>query len=258
MKTVDAQVRALGDREISLKRQLEELKSDHAKLTEAVEPSAFARYERLRKSKGGTAVVGIEHGVCGGCHMKLTMAIITLAEREEALRDLLDEIAPALGDVLLATTLVRGELTLLVQTSAIQRVLTYLRDQPQCQFKMLVDLCGVIGLEHLVDLLRRSHLFIGNDSGPLHLAVATGIPTVSFFGPETPARYGPTGSAHTVLYKGIPCSPCLNVFNSKDNSSCRDNLCMKSISVDEAWIAVRERLAEVSEMWSLKNAKGAG
>ena len=41
------------------------------------------------------------------------MAVLTLAEREEALRELLDEIAPALGDVLLATSLVRGELTLL-------------------------------------------------------------------------------------------------------------------------------------------------
>jgi NADH-quinone oxidoreductase subunit C len=71
------------------------------------------------------------------------MAILNLAEREEALRDLLDEIAPALGDVLLETAVVRGELTLRVQTSAIQRVLGYLRDQPQCQFKQLIDLCGV-------------------------------------------------------------------------------------------------------------------
>jgi NADH-quinone oxidoreductase subunit C len=71
------------------------------------------------------------------------MAVLTIAEREEALRELLDEIAPALGGVLLATTLVRGELTLIVQAGAIARVLTYLRDQPQCQFKMLLDLCGV-------------------------------------------------------------------------------------------------------------------
>jgi hypothetical protein len=43
------------------------------------------------------------------------MEIPTLAEREEVLRDLLDEIAPALGDVLLETAVVRGELTLRVQ-----------------------------------------------------------------------------------------------------------------------------------------------
>jgi NADH-quinone oxidoreductase subunit C len=71
------------------------------------------------------------------------MATLNLAEREESLRELLDEIAPALGDVLLETSVVRGELTLRVQAVAIQRVLAYLRDQPQCQFKQLIDLCGV-------------------------------------------------------------------------------------------------------------------
>src|SRR5262249_6596962 len=49
----------------------------------------------------------------------------------------------------------------------------------------LVDLCGAITLPELALLLQRSQLFIGNDSGPLHLAAAAGIPTVSFFGPET-------------------------------------------------------------------------
>jgi ADP-heptose:LPS heptosyltransferase len=122
----------------------------------------------------------------------------------------------------------------------------------------LVNLCGVIGLEQLVQLLQRSQLFIGNDSGPLHLAAAAGIATVSFFGPETPALYGPEGGAHTVLYKGIACSPCLNVFTSKDNSSCRNNVCMKSISVDEAWIAVRERLADAADMWSPTGVGSAG
>jgi NADH-quinone oxidoreductase subunit C len=71
------------------------------------------------------------------------MAIQTIAEREAALRELLDEIAPTLGDVLIEGSIVRGELTLRVQAGAIARVLTYLRDEPNCQFKLLVDLCGV-------------------------------------------------------------------------------------------------------------------
>jgi len=71
------------------------------------------------------------------------MAIQTIAEREAALRELLDEIAPTLGDVLIDGSIVRGELTLRVQAGAIARVLTYLRDEPNCQFKLLVDLCGV-------------------------------------------------------------------------------------------------------------------
>jgi NADH-quinone oxidoreductase subunit C len=71
------------------------------------------------------------------------MAIMTIAEREEALRDLAEGIAPALSEVLLASTVERGELTLRVQAAAIRRVLAYLRDEPSCQFKILVDLCGV-------------------------------------------------------------------------------------------------------------------
>jgi NADH-quinone oxidoreductase subunit C len=71
------------------------------------------------------------------------MAVVILAEREDALRELLDEIGAALGDVLRAGRVQRGELTLHVHTSAIVRVLIYLRDQPNCQFKMMVDLCGV-------------------------------------------------------------------------------------------------------------------
>ena len=71
------------------------------------------------------------------------MAIQTVAERETALAELLDEIAPTLGNVLIDSAIARGELTLRVQASAIARVLTYLRDDPNCQFKLLVDLCGV-------------------------------------------------------------------------------------------------------------------
>jgi NADH-quinone oxidoreductase subunit C len=71
------------------------------------------------------------------------MAVLTLEERADALQELLDEIAPALGGVLRDGQVAHGELTLTVQTSAILRVLTYLRDDPSCQFKMLVDLCGV-------------------------------------------------------------------------------------------------------------------
>ncbi len=71
------------------------------------------------------------------------MAIMTIAEREEALRDLAESIGPALSEVLVASAVQRGELTIRVQAGAIRRVLAYLRDEPSCQFKTLVDLCGV-------------------------------------------------------------------------------------------------------------------
>ena len=71
------------------------------------------------------------------------MAVPTLAEREEALRELMEEIVAAFDDVAIEATVIRGELTLVVQASAITRVLTYLRDESNCLFKMLVDICGV-------------------------------------------------------------------------------------------------------------------
>lgn len=85
VKNVETQIKALNDREVSLKKQLDELRSDHAKLVEAVEEGARAKYDRLRRSKGGTAVVGIEHGVCGGCHMKLPTAIILGVQGDQEL-----------------------------------------------------------------------------------------------------------------------------------------------------------------------------
>ena len=108
----------------------------------------------------------------------------------------------------------------------------------------VINLCGRITIGEFVTLLERCHLFIGNDSGPLHLAVAMGLPTVSFFGPETPFLYGPVGSGHSVFYKDFPCSPCLNVYNVK-TSDCRDNRCLKAITVEEVWKEVKKELGKL-------------
>ena len=45
--------------------------------------STRSRYERLLKSKGDNAVVGIEHGVCGGCHMKLQQRLIVTCQAQK-------------------------------------------------------------------------------------------------------------------------------------------------------------------------------
>jgi len=61
----------LATREENLKKELAELESNREELAAMVDEAVLPRYERLRKSKGETAVVGVDHGVCGGCHMKL-------------------------------------------------------------------------------------------------------------------------------------------------------------------------------------------
>lgn len=65
-------------------------------------------------------------------------------------------------------------------------------------------------LRQLAALLGRSALFVGNDTGPLHLAVALGIPSVAIFGATDPVRNGPYGEPHraVVTREDLPCRPC--------------------------------------------------
>lgn len=69
---------------------------------------------------------------------------------------------------------------------------------------------GQTDLGTLAALFRRSALVTGVDSGPLHLAVASGVPTVHLFGPTDPAVYGPwgDGARHRVVASGWPGAPC--------------------------------------------------
>jgi predicted nucleic acid-binding Zn-ribbon protein len=75
-KLADGQIAELGVREQNLKQQLAELQSNRTALATAVQEDALAKYDRLLKHKGDNIVVGIEHSVCGGCHMKLPTQVI--------------------------------------------------------------------------------------------------------------------------------------------------------------------------------------
>ncbi|PYU72686.1 MAG: hypothetical protein DMG49_07345 [Acidobacteria bacterium] len=105
--------------------------------------------------------------------------------------------------------------------------------------RRVFNVAGKFSLPELCALLQMSELLITNDSGPLHFAEALATPTVSFFGPETPLLYGPTGANHVVFYKGIYCSPCLNVHNQKQAPCNGNNVCMKLISPDEVFASTK-------------------
>ncbi|MBI3620917.1 MAG: glycosyltransferase family 9 protein [Nitrospirae bacterium] len=93
------------------------------------------------------------------------------------------------------------------------------------------DLSGRTTLPQLAALLARAALLITNDSGPMHLAVAVGIPVVALFGPTDPRKIGPYGPGHHVLQAGVDCSPC-------GRQRCTQGLaCMNAISVEEAYAA---------------------
>jgi ADP-heptose:LPS heptosyltransferase len=111
----------------------------------------------------------------------------------------------------------------------------------------VVNFAGKLSIGQLAALFRRTSLFISCDSGPLHLAISLNVPTVSFFGPETPILYGPVGEEQVVFYKNLYCSPCLNVYNVKTamygQKRCfeGENRCMQGISPEEVSKVIKEK-----------------
>ncbi len=81
----DGQIAGLDGREASLTAELAQLKTNREELAAAVDEVARSRYERLIKTRGDNIVVGIEHGVCGGCHMRLPAQIIVTCRAEQEL-----------------------------------------------------------------------------------------------------------------------------------------------------------------------------
>ena len=97
---------------------------------------------------------------------------------------------------------------------------------------------GQLTLGELIALLQRASFLLTNDSGPMHIASAVGTDVVALFGPESPQFYGPLGNSRLV-YKGIKCSPCLNIYNAKLFQCPYDARCMKELSVDEVLAAIQ-------------------
>jgi predicted nucleic acid-binding Zn-ribbon protein len=84
-KLSDEQTAQLGAREQNLKKELAELQSNREELASAVDLGVRARYERLAKSRGENVLVGVEHGVCGGCHMKLPPQTLVACQSDQDL-----------------------------------------------------------------------------------------------------------------------------------------------------------------------------
>ncbi|MDA8423629.1 MAG: lipopolysaccharide heptosyltransferase II [Nitrospiraceae bacterium] len=100
----------------------------------------------------------------------------------------------------------------------------------------IIDLVGKCNLRETIALLRQCALFVGNDSGIMHLAAAAGTPLVALFGPQSPVKFGPWSDCAKVIYQGLPCSPCRQKFFSECEPSPRGRpACMEAISVEEVF-----------------------
>ena len=81
-KLLDDQISKLDQREANLKQELTALTTERNTLISTVDEVIRSRYERLLKSKGENIVVGVEHSVCGGCHMKLPAQNVSTARAQ--------------------------------------------------------------------------------------------------------------------------------------------------------------------------------
>jgi heptosyltransferase-2 len=73
------------------------------------------------------------------------------------------------------------------------------------------NLCGKTSLRELMALLKSCHMLLTNDTGPMHVAAALGVPVVAIFGSTSPELTGPISSIevqHQILKSDVPCSPC--------------------------------------------------
>jgi lipopolysaccharide heptosyltransferase I len=76
----------------------------------------------------------------------------------------------------------------------------------------VLNLCGETTLLEMIEWLRVCSLMITNDTGPMHAAVALGVPVVALFGPTDPRSTGPYGQLENVLRIDLPCSPCFKSY----------------------------------------------
>lgn len=88
-------------------------------------------------------------------------------------------------------------------------------------------------VRELVALLRGASLVVSNDSGPMHLAAALGVPLVVPFGPTSPGRTGPYRRPASVVRLDLVCSPCFS-------RTCVHQTCLRALDPDPVLARCRE------------------
>lgn len=95
-------------------------------------------------------------------------------------------------------------------------------------------LTGETSLPDLVGVLANLRCFVTNDSGPMHLAAALGVPLVAVFGSTDWRETSPVGEQATVVREAAPCAPCML-------RECPiDHRCMRGVTVDRVAAATLE------------------
>jgi ADP-heptose:LPS heptosyltransferase len=116
----------------------------------------------------------------------------------------------------------------------------------------VIDFVGC-SINRMLKLFSQADLYIGNDSGPMHLAVSVGLPVVAVFGPSDHHYAGPdkVDFRHQVVKADFPCSQgkCqLGCRHDYDIASPDYPACMKELPISSVWAAVTRALCFVSSL----------
>lgn len=105
----------------------------------------------------------------------------------------------------------------------------------------VINLTGKTGMDDLMALIKSLKLFITNDSGPMHIAVAFGVPVAAIFGPTTrELGFFPYGSNNLVLEEELTCRPC--ALHGSKKCPHGHFLCMRMITPDKVRAAAEQIL----------------
>jgi heptosyltransferase-3 len=95
-----------------------------------------------------------------------------------------------------------------------------------------------LSIPELAELIRGARLYIGNDSGPMHLAAAVGTRTIAVWGSSDSSRWRPWNVEHRVVQNPFECNPCPGYRCLVADSP----LCIESVTVDQVTAAAKELL----------------
>ena len=93
-----------------------------------------------------------------------------------------------------------------------------------------INLAGKTDLIETGSVLQHMDLLIANDSGPVHMAAALGIPALTIFGATDPARTGPYGKKHQVVRAALDCPPCHSRSCRRHDRACLQELAPETVA----------------------------
>lgn len=110
-----------------------------------------------------------------------------------------------------------------------------------------IDLGGRTSLMQTIALLRRADLFIGNDSGPLHLATGAGVPALGIYGLTNQQAWGPWGDRTMIVSRDLPCMPCFYRGHRLGlKNGCPDRPCLTELTIERVLQATESLYSEWS------------